>query len=330
VSFISFEDANDIGDRFLALLSQHGIQPPPGSFVETELLSLTQLIELMKNPSVAEGPSQVAVLRAAAGLHDLAAKVLSVESIAEFNAFVPHLRLIAETRVRAASLGQNAATGHWDDTTRKMAELYMACIAAHVGTQVVLDSPTNAQGDNPDVIFTVEESHLVERPQRWTLAIKTVATTQGQTIFERIKGGATQIDDPMCAAHKGMVVINAKSALEHDALWNTDFPDRPSAEAALAAQLDQLANNAAADRPQAEWDDLFTHKVVRPILFLGQSLVRLPTPAGPQTPTALKMLLPYGAGGALDPVGHNLADRLNHFMQTIRLGIPGRSGHWPR
>jgi len=67
-------------------------------------------------------------------------------------------------------------------------------------------------------------------------------------------------------------------------------------------------------------------KVKRPVLFLGQSLVTLPTSAGARTPTALKMLKAYGANGALDPTAHGLAHCLNHFMQTILLGIPALPG----
>ena len=329
MTFVPFADADSIGDRFLALLDKYAIKPPPGSSFEDELLSLTQLIEAMKNPNLVQGANQVIVLRAAAGLHDFAAKVLSVEPIPEFSTFIPHLRLIAETKVAAASLAQNTASAYNDDTARKLAELYMGCLAAHFGTQVVLDSPTNPKGDNPDVIFTVEECELVKRPERWALAIKTIGSRQGQTIFDRIAEAAHQIDDPKCPADRGIVVINTKNALNHDMLWNTSFSDLKSAMDALAAQLDGIGDSANAGRDQSEWDALFYAKVARPVLFLGQSLVRIPTSAGQQTPTPLKMLRGYGANGTLDPVAHGLADRLNHFMQTVLLGIPGAPGQWP-
>lgn len=329
MTLVPFSQAKDIGDRFLALLSGLGIQPATGSSLEDELLSLTQLIEVMKNPSLAEGENQSTILRAAAGVHDFAAKVLSIESVSEFPTFIPHLRLIAGTKIASASLKQNAKGAYDDDTARKMAELYIGCLAVHVGTQVVLDSPTNAKGDNPDVIFTVQCDHASE-PESWALAIKTISTRQGQTIFERIADGARQIDDPKCSATRGMVVINAKDALDHDALWNAVFPDLKSATDALAAQLAALADSANADRDQAEWDDLFRAKVARPVLFLGQSLVLVPTPAGPQTPTALKMLWAYDANGKPDQVALSLAGTLNRFMQTIVLGIPGKPGHWPQ
>lgn len=332
MTFVPFHDAANIGDRFLALLSRHNIDPPAGSSFEEELLSLTQLVEVMKNPSLAQGAKQVTLLRAAAGLHDFAAKVLSVEPLSEFSGFLPHLRLIAQTKMAPASLSQNMSSPYNDDTARKMAELYMGCLAAHVGSQVELDSPTAAKGDNPDVIFTVTPtpSDVAQHPEQWALAIKTIGTSQGQTIFERIKEGAEQIDDAKCPAQKGIVVINAKNALDHQTLWGGTFPDLQAAMNALGSQLDSLAGNANADRPRAEWNAVFSNKVRRPVLFLGQSLVHLPTPAGMRTPTALKMLKAYGANGALDPTARGLADCLNHYMQTILLGIPGGAGHQPR
>ena len=328
MSFVEFTNANSIGNRFLSLLSNHGIQPPLGSSLEDELLSLTQLIEVMENPNLAQGAKGVTILRAAAGMHDFAAKVLSVEPLPDFPRFLPHLRLIAETQTAAASLAQNVPSAHNDDTVRKMAELYMGCLAAHVGIQVVFDSPTNSKGDNPDVIFTVEECFVVRRPQRWALAIKTISSRHGQTIFERIKEGASQID--RCHAEKGLVVINAKGALNHDSLWNTVFLDEQSAKDALANQLDTLAESANENRPREKMWAVFLGKAVRPVLFLGQSLVRLLTPVARQTPTALKMLRAYDANGTLDPVGYGLAYVLNDLMQTVLLGIPGGLGQPPR
>lgn len=329
MTFIPFEDANCIGDRFLNLLNNLGIQPPSGSSFEDELLSLTQLIEVSRNPNLAQGPNQDKVLRLAAGVHDFAAKVLTVVSLPEFNTFKPHLRLIAESKLATASFAQNMESAYNDDTARKMAELYIGCLAAHVGTQVQLDHPTNAKGDNPDVIFTVEEEGVKKTPERWALAIKTISSKKGQTIFERIKEGAAQINHPKCAAGRGMVVINTKNALNHSALWETTFSDLQSATNALGDQLDALAESANSEREQSEWDDIFSQKVARPVLFLGQSLVFVPTAAGLRTPTSLKMLKAYGANGVLDPAAQSLSCYLNHFMQTILRGCPGKLGHQP-
>jgi hypothetical protein len=331
MTFIPFQNADDIGDRFLTLLKKHKIDPPTGSSFEDELLSLTQLIEVMKQPNQAKGSRQNELIRAAAGVHDFAAKVLSTESLPEFNSFLPHLCLIAQTKIAPASLSQNMAGLYNDDTARKMAELYIGCLAAHVGADVDLDSPTAAKGDNPDVIFTVTPtvSGVTQPPETWALAIKTISTNQGQTIFERIKEGASQIDAPKCKAQKGMVVINAKNALDHNALSDATFSSLEEAEEALGAQLKSLADNANSNRPECEWKAIFSTKVKRPVLFLGQSLVYLPTSASKRTPTALKVLQVYSANGELDPTALGLANCLNHFMQSVLLGNPGNVGRLP-
>jgi len=324
---VPFHCADKIGDRFLALLSKHGVQPPVYSSIEGELLSLTQLIEVTKNPALAQGPAAVSILRAAAGIHDLAAKVLAFETNSEFATFIPHLQLIAKSGIRATSIGQNVISGPYDDTSRKMAELYLGCLVSLVGTQIELDSPTAATGDNPDILFTAEPAGGVAR--RWALAVKTISSKHGQTIFERIKEGGQQIDSPKCAANSGMIVINAKNAIDHTALWQTPYANIVSAKCALSNQLVQLANSANANRSQAEWDAVFAKRVVRPVLFLGQSLVRVPTPAGAETPTALKVLLSYGANGQLDQIGASIATYINDAMQSIVLGIPGQKGVLP-
>ena len=330
--FVPFQEADHIGDRFLALLSNYNIHPPTGSSLEDELLSLTQLIEVIKNPERAEGPRQASLLRSAAGLHDFAAKVLSVAHLPGFTSFLPHLRLIAESTIAPASFSQNVQSPYNDDTARKMVELYVGCLAAHVGTGVDLDSPTASKGDNPDVIFTVTpiDSDIALPSEQWALAIKTISTKHGQTIFERIKEGAQQIDTPKCAAQKGMVIVNAKNAIDHDALSNAAFSSLDDAIEALGGQLSSLADIANMNRPQSEWGAIFSGRVKRPVLFLGQSLVYLSTPAGDLIPTALKILKAFGTNSTLDQTAFGLANSLNHFMQTIAFGNPGAIGHLPR
>lgn len=329
MTVIPFSNANEIGDRFLALLSKYNIHPPTGSSFENELLSLTELIEVMKQPDRANGPRAIPLLRAAAGVHDFAAKVLSVEPLPEFINFLPHLRLISDASIAPASLGQNSPFN--DDTARKMVELYLGCLAAHVGTGVDLDSPTAAKGDNPDVIFTASPviSNSTIPEEKWALAIKTISSKQGQTIFERIKEGAAQIDDPKCRAQKGMVVINAKNALDHDALSGRNFVSLDDAKAELSDQLDALAASANYERPQVEWDSLFVNRVKRPVLFLGQSLVFISNGAGLRLPTSLKLLVAYAANGPVDPTAYGLAGCLNHFMQTVLNGNPGSPNNPP-
>lgn len=325
MTIVSFANADDIADRFFSLLGRHGINPPIRTPMENELLSLTHLLQVTRNPGLAE--DRVSVLRAAAGLHDFAAKVLAAEPLPDFGGFISHLRLIADPSAVNSSIIQNADSAYNDDTARKMAELYVGCLAVHVGREVELDSPTASKGDNPDVMFTVDECSIEKRAQRWAIAIKTISSKQGQTIFERIQDGADQIN--RCNAEKGLVLINAKNALAHDLLWSTVFSTEGDAVNELARQLNELAESANENRSQEEWNSVLSGKSVRPVVFLGQSLVRLQGSGGQQVPTSLKLLNAYPAQGTLDVVGVGLTAALNKFMQTILLGIPGRQGLFP-
>lgn len=315
MALVPFNNAKSVGDRFLELLHRNEIDPQQSSKIEDELLSLLHLIEVTKNPDLAEGDNRLKILRMAAGLHDLAAKLLSIETLPDFRNCLDHLRLISKN-APDASIGQLQAGNIFDDTGRKMAELYLGCLAAHCGENVEFDHPSSAKGDNPDIIFRY-------RGRRWALAIKTISTRQGQTIFERIKDGAIQIDRDSCTADVGMVVINAKDAIDHKALWETVYCDLNEAVAAVGAELDDLVEAACHERPQEEWDELFAGRVARPILLLGQSVVRIRASSGQEVPTPLKMLRMFSAGGANDDTAHEIARALNHFMQTILNGQPG-------
>lgn len=326
MTMVPFSHAAAVADRFIALLAGHNISPPIKSKLEDEFLSLEHLLAVTKDPNRVPTRSQAETMRAAAGIHDLAAKVLSIETISEFDQFMPHLRLISEGKIPAASIVQNAASVQSDDTSRKFAELYLGCLVAHIGTNVRLDSPTNAKGDNPDIIFTLEP--YGQAAKDWAIAIKTISSKSGQTIFERIAEGAAQIDSDKCMADIGIVVINTKSALDHDALWNTSFPTLEDAADALKSQVLALTASVDHNRPAEEWQAVFSGRVVSPVLFLAQTVVLLRTSAGTNIPTALKMLVCHDPH-PMDPVAHGLANHMNELMQRILLGMPGAQGQLP-
>lgn len=332
MTYIAFAAADSICDDFEALLKQNKIAVPVGSGLESEFLSIVDLFEILKNPNaVIDINCQMKSLRTASGIHDLAAKVLSTRNLPEFKQFIPHLEMIGDAKIGSGFIGQNSKGSILNDMPRKMAELYIGCLAAHVGKNVQLDHPINSTGNNPDVMF--EYPCDSDSPVRtWALSIKTIATQQGQTIYERIKEGAGQINSPLCNADIGMVVINTKDAIDQEALLNPSvaFTTIEEAQKAMRDQLQSLVDAACKDRPQAEWDTIFRGKVVRPILFLGQALIILRSPDGKNSqPTSLKMLMAFGADGVCDTDGSAIAYCLNHFMQTIVMGVPGGIGKEP-
>lgn len=322
MSFVSYQTADAVADRFLTLLSRLGVAPPPESAIEDELLSTVALMDSLGSTPVPPG-ADPDMLRYAAGLHDLAAKVLSAERLPEFSGLHAHLKLLGRTALPTDTALQNAKATMANDTNRKLTELYLAALAVHLGTDLALDSPTSAKGDNPDVIFRPSEdpAHL------WALAIKSVSGKSGQTYFERIADAVRQIE--ASRVDRGLIVINTKDTLDHAALWAPVFPDALAAVNALRVQVETVIDKAKQDRPLEEWDALFTGKAVRPILFLGQSVARVTTAHHAETPTALKMLCAFDGCGTVDPVGEPLAKAMNHMMQTILTGTPGGAGKQP-
>lgn len=314
---VPYHDASDIADRFLALLERRGISPPSRTAAETELLSLTALLDVWRDPErMRNRHNEAPIVRSAAAIHDLAAKVLASEALPEFSSLQEHLKLIAEAQ-QFTTIGQINPAHAQDDISRKFAELYVGCLAIHCGVNMALDHPHRAKGDNPDILLTREG-------RRWALAVKTlVSARNGQTIFERIQEAAQQIE--ASTANCGMVVINAKNVINHDAIW---MPPQPfvgpnAAIEALRAQLRTLVDLAARDRSQEEWDALFSGKTVPPIVLIGQSVSYLSLGGGFEAPAPIKAMVMDACNCAADPAGVELTECLNHMMQTILLGLPG-------
>ena len=315
MALVPFSDANQIGDAFLALLADRGVTPAMGGKLEDEFLSVTQLLELVKNPKQAAGlANENQIIRTAAGVHDFAAKVLAARKAPEFSQFDEHLKLIA-TRKLKTTLTQTGENDPTDDAARKLVELYVACLAVHCGEDIRLDHPANSKGDNPDILLSY-------RDKKWALAIKTPSSRHGQTLFENIQKAGEQIEHS--SANKGLVVLNVKNIIDHEALWQATFVSLDDAMAALKAEIAKVCEAADKDRPPADWDAVFAgKKAVLPVLLIGQSVVLLPTANSAQTPTPLKMMLACGFDRPLDQDGAELAHCLTHWMQIILRGEPG-------
>lgn len=316
MTFVPYAEAKNIADRFLALLHRLGIDPPQSTSLEDEFLSLTALLEIWSDPAQTENLLNAApILRAAAGVHDFAAKILCAERSAEFGSFQEHLKLIGSRKLRTFS--QNAAADALDDASRKMAELYIASLTIHCGEQIKLDHPEKSKGDNPDII-------LRYRSRTWALAVKTlVSIRNGQSIFDNIANAAEQIN--RSAVYAGLIILNVKNVINHDAFWNPPIPftDVERAIQALMGEVNAIADLADQNRDISDWDRVFTSKVVAPVIFVGQSVIRLPLDRQTIAPTQLKIMVPFARNRAPDNVGLELAHCLNHWMQLLVHGQPG-------
>lgn len=351
MELLPFVAAEDVGDRFLALLSAEGIKPPSKSEVENQLLSLTELVSIAKDPRRAESKNYGDLIRTAAGVHDLAAKILSCSDILEFNEFRDHLRLIADgISPTYGTITQNTASDIRDDVARKIAELYVACLVAQFGLNVRLDHPTNSLGDNPDIVFDLKLNRKpkgqepIYEEETWTIAIKTISSRHGQTIFENVKKAAEQIKSPKCCANHGLILINVKNVLPHDCLWEKRYSSLEESQCDLLNEIRLLTDAAKEERSATEWRNLFDNKVVLPIIFLGQTAVSLPETQDEEcsskaidsdfrVPTSLKMMNifdPLEESNSVCPTAKFVAERMNHYMQTILYGCAGTEQSQPR
>lgn len=325
MSIIKFECAKNILDKFIELLDRYDITPAIGSEIEGELLSPFQLLEATCDlDSISFSPN---LLADAAGIYDLAAKLLAVETQQEFKKFIPHLELF-KVKSEFASVVQSKSASILDDTNRKIIELYLGSLAVHFGHNIRLDHPTNSKGDNPDIIFDIEPT-CGYPPSTWAFAIKTTSSTSGQTIFENIQKAANQIDAASCPANHGMVIINLKNSLRHEDLWNCKFTSLEDAKKALQSQVNGLIVATEKDRSTSDWELLFSKRTSPIVLYLALAVVRLAPSGELELPTILRVCAAANPLSRADPLAVSIACQLNHWMQSISQGRPGEFGQMP-
>lgn len=258
MSFPTFDRAAAVVDQFLELLEARGITFAKGGQAEDQALAMADVLEMWKNPAIRPADPR-SVGRAAMGFIDVAGKVVGVKDHKDFSQLLPHLEMLSKTTVL-----QNAKALVTDDAANKVIELYVAALAMSFGSNVALDHPVNSIGDNPDVMLDF-------RGERWALALKTLHGTKPQTMFDNIKKASDQIE--ASKADHGLVIINVKNVLDHDALWPSPQASfaADTAIAMLQAQMEGI-KGCLKDFPQEEWLEVFnpTRKALPPVVFLGQ------------------------------------------------------------
>lgn len=319
----SFSNAAEVTDRLIDLLAEKGVTPVTTTRAEQQLLSPLDAMERARR----EGPQNIPVelLAAAGGMYDLAAKLVSIAGQPEFSTFLPHLRLFANP-APYTSLIQSMEGDPRDDAGRKLTELYVGALAVNFAHDVQLDDPEASRGDNPDVMFTTKDKQ--DRETRWAIAIKSIASRSGQTIFENVLKASKQINAASCRADRGIVLIAARGSIDHRLLWSTLFPTVEAAIDALRVELNELAKLADLNRAEDEWQQALFGKTSPIFLFYGQAVVQVETVYGP-VPTILKMLLVHNPLERSDDDAMMVANHLNHSMQSVVRGIPGSQGNLP-
>jgi hypothetical protein len=124
---------------------------------------------------------------------------------------------------------QNKRAPLCEEGTNKIFELLVALVLLDASDEVVLDHPSLAKGDNPDVLATVDG-------QCWGFACKTIYGSSGKTFCDNLKKGVEQIEAAP-KAQVGIVVINFRNIIDHNKCWSilNEAQYRDGAEPIIAA-----------------------------------------------------------------------------------------------
>ncbi|MGA7438016.1 MAG: hypothetical protein WBW32_07810 [Luteibacter sp.] len=213
----TYEDAEDLVFGIERALAGVGVKIEPGSIFEECCLTILRLAARYRgeHPVVGNDEDVRVAHRNFVGLADFAAKLHSVSQTSAFAGLKAHLALL-----NSRAVVQNTKSEQADEANNKLFELYLACLCIAAGaTEVRLDSPKNAKGDNPDVIATFDG--VV-----WGFACKALHSADPRALTRNLAKAINQIERAPVTV--GIPVLSLKNVLPHDELWfATDDPNAP-------------------------------------------------------------------------------------------------------
>ena len=192
--------------EFERILKSHGLVIQPGSDLEAACLSVTDVLGKHQSPELRNPHEDIRlVFTELLGIWSFLTKIIRLATHPNFSQFVEHLKLLNE-----GTVAQNKRMRACEEATNKIFELLFALVLLDVGTDLLLDDPNLARGDNPDILVNLAG-------QRWGFACKAVYGASGKTLFDNIKKGIQQIE--VSEATVGCVVINFRNQIDHQAFW---------------------------------------------------------------------------------------------------------------
>ena len=332
MSLVKVETAAKPVERLLQILDEIGTPAKAGSGVETGWLSLREILSELANIGGATAEDVPIRRIAAAGTHDLAAKVSAVwDRHAEVRPMItPHLKLLATTKYVTLNAfnpryegTRDALIEHGD--ADKVIELYWGCLCVLAGLKVELDDPVaSSDGKNPDVLATASDGTV------WGFAIKTLTLPNRpenipKNLRSNIEKGLTQITSSR--ADKGFVVVNVKNVLNHEMLLeHGPYHELQEAQSRLRKQLDPVFEAFYRDEVSDIRDSIETNPRLAPLFaVIAHSAILAYPPNFPRyTWTELRTMfgkfLPspdQPSPGSFGAEAFCLADKLNHIVQTL-------------
>lgn len=195
------------------LLCQRGLEIHPGSPLEQASLGSYELLEISKNKAIHNERIDCREnWRRALSLADLARKILKAASRPDFEALMPHIKLLLEP----ANLSQFSFSPKEDGITNKIFELFVAVVLFQVCSDLRFDDPnSSSKTKRPDVIGDF-------RKKKWGFECKTLHSPNPKTFLERVTDGIDQIE-AVQDVDRGIVIINFKNLISHDDMWPARF-----------------------------------------------------------------------------------------------------------
>jgi hypothetical protein len=328
MSLVKIETAAKPAERLLQILDEIGTPAAPGGGVDAGLFSLREILRELATleDAVSDGVPDRHI--AAAGTHDLAAKVCAVwdRLPREQETIKPHLHLLATTKyvtLNAFNPRREGNVEHGD--ADKVIELYWGCLCLLAGFKVKLDDPiASSGGKNPDVLATASDGTV------WGFAIKTMSEANRRDNYPKnlrdlIKKGLTQIENS--EAHKGFVVVNIKNVLIHEMLRDQGpYRNLDEAISRVRGQLDPVFAPFYKEEVFEIAEHLKGNARLAPLFAVVAHSAVLAYPPGSMRNVWTELRIMFGnflptpdepSPGSFGAEAFGLADELNHIIQTV-------------
>ncbi|NOU09845.1 MAG: hypothetical protein HOO98_07490 [Nitrospira sp.] len=192
---------------FEEVLKRLGIPIQADSELEKACCSVLEMLGKSQDVYICDPQEDIRhKFREVLGIWVFLRQIVRLKDHACFPKFAPHLALLNK-----GTVVQNTRASLCQEATNKIFELLFALALLDISNDVILDHPSSAKGDNPDVLATIDG-------QCWGFACKTIYGSSGRTFYDNLKKGVEQIEAAP-KAQIGTVVMNFRNIISHDKCW---------------------------------------------------------------------------------------------------------------
>lgn len=204
----SFVEVRMLVHRFESVMESYGIAVKPDSRLGDLCLELQDLEDKRLGRSRIQDSDYRRKVSEAIGLLHLIELIIHLADMGRrLDPLIPHMRLLVGKK--ECLISQNVP-GTGSGRLNKLFELLMAVACMRFAKQLTLDDPDDSKGDNADVLFTHDDT-------RWALACKVPNGPSPESACDNVISGIAQID--RSDVEEGIVILNARNWIDHDALW---------------------------------------------------------------------------------------------------------------